>query len=134
MTILKTMEQKKTEFLQTLKAALGNVSVACNNSNLSRETHYRWMREDEEYRKAAMDIREVRKDFIESALDKKIQEGDTTAIIFAAKTICKDRGYVEKQQIEATAPILQINAPTQEGANIIQSAIDEFNSNGAKDS
>ena len=37
-------------------------------------------------------------------------------------------------KIEASTPILQINAPTQEGANIIQSAIDEFNSNSGKDS
>lgn len=38
-------------------------------------------------------------DTTELALQKKIQEGDTTAIIFALKTIGRHRGYVERFEV-----------------------------------
>lgn len=94
------MAKNKDEFLEVFKKALGNISVACNNSGIERVTYYRWYESDPDFRAKADAVKEIRKDFIESALDKKIQEGDTTAIIFAAKTQCKDRGYVEKQELK----------------------------------
>jgi len=44
-------------------------------------------------------LKEYKKDFIESKLIKLINEGDTAATIFAAKTQLKDRGYIERQEI-----------------------------------
>jgi hypothetical protein len=90
----------KEEFLKVFKKSLGNVTVACNNFGCERQTFYNWYNEDADFRAKADAVKEIRKDFIESALDKRIQEGDTTAIIFAAKTQCKDRGYVEKQELK----------------------------------
>ena len=43
-------------------------------------------------------------DFAESQLHKQINDGSTTATIFLLKTKGKDRGYVEKQQIEINEP------------------------------
>ena len=94
------MAKSKDEFLKVFKKALGNISVACNNFDIERTTFYDWYNNDPDFRAKADAVKEIRKDFIESALDKRIQEGDTTAIIFAAKTQCKDRGYVEKQEVE----------------------------------
>ena len=94
------MAKSKDEFLKVFKKALGNVSVACNNFDIERSTFYDWYNNDPDFRAKADAVKEIRKDFIESALDKRIQEGDTTAIIFAAKTQCKDRGYVEKQELK----------------------------------
>lgn len=91
---------KKAEFLETFKKALGNISVACSNFGIDRKTFYNWYEDDPEFRKEADAVKEIRKDFIESALDKKIREGDSTCIIFAAKTQCKDRGYVETERKE----------------------------------
>lgn len=90
----------KNEFLKVFKKALGNISVACQNFGCERQTFYNWYNTDADFKAKADAVKEIRKDFIESALDKKIQEGDTTAIIFAAKTQCKDRGYVEKQELK----------------------------------
>ena len=91
---------KKKGFLEVFEKALGNISVACANYGIDRKTFYNWYEDDEEFRKAADAVKEIRKDFIESALDKRIREGDTTCIIFAAKTQCKDRGYVETERKE----------------------------------
>ena len=91
---------QKAAFLKVFEDALGNISVACRNFGLDRGTFYNWYEDDPDFRKAADAVKEVRKDFIESALDKRIKEGDTSAIIFAAKTQCKDRGYVETERKE----------------------------------
>lgn len=49
-------------------------------------------------RDALADERESMRDFAEGMLYKRIEEGDTTAIIFYLKTQGKDRGYVERQE------------------------------------
>lgn len=49
-------------------------------------------------RDALADERESMRDFAEGMLYKRIEKGDTTAIIFYLKTQGKDRGYVERQE------------------------------------
>jgi hypothetical protein len=94
------MAYKKEDFLKVFEQALGNVSVACKNFGCDNSLFYIWCKDDPEFKKKADAVKEIRKDFIESALDKKIKEGDSSCIIFAAKTQCKDRGYVETERRE----------------------------------
>jgi len=90
---------KKTNMLIALKASLGIVSTAADKAGISREIHYKWIREDSEYRKAVEDINERALDFAETALFKQMQEGDHTSTIFYLKTKGKKRGYTESQEI-----------------------------------
>ena len=85
--------------IEALKESLGIVSTACSKVGICRTSHYDWMNEDEEYNKSINDISEEAIDFVESALFKKIKEGDTTSIIFYLKTKGKKRGYIERQEI-----------------------------------
>lgn len=62
-------------------------------------TYYRYYKEDPAFREKADDIKELQKDFAESLILKKMKEGDTTMIIFYAKTQMKDRGYTERREI-----------------------------------
>ena len=94
------MAKNKEEFLKCFAEARGNITVACAAADIARKTFHEWYNNDDNFRAKADEVKEQRKDFIESALDKKIEEGDTTAIIFAAKTQCKDRGYSEKIEFE----------------------------------
>lgn len=98
---LKNMKSKK-DFLEIFKQKLGNISVACRAYGIDRTTYFRWYNKDANFKNAADNVKEVRKDFVESALDKKIQEGDTAAIIFALKTLCRDRGYIERMEQDVT--------------------------------
>jgi uncharacterized protein YabN with tetrapyrrole methylase and pyrophosphatase domain len=91
--------QKK--MLKALEKTLGIVSHAAKIADVDRSVHYDWMERDEEYRKKVEDICEIKLDFVESALHKNIQSGDTTAIIFALKTLGKKRGYSEKYEIQS---------------------------------
>ena len=91
--------QEKADLLQALANTSGIVSSACKAANVSRMTYYRWYNEDPDFREKADDIKELQKDFAESLILKKMKEGDTTMIIFYAKTQMKDRGYTERNEI-----------------------------------
>ena len=71
------------------------------------------MEEDEELKEIMVEGRNARLDFVESKLDKKISDGDTTAIIFFLKTQGKERGYVERQEFNH-----QINQPIFQSLDI----------------
>lgn len=91
---------KKKIVLKLLEESRGIVSYACKNGNISRETFYRWCREDKDFKQAVDEISEENIDIVESKLFTKINDGDLTAIIFFLKTKGRKRGYVEKTEIE----------------------------------
>lgn len=95
---------KKT-MIEALQQSLGIVTYACEAVKIARQTHYRWMKEDEEYKAAVDDINEITLDYGESKLHKAMEKGDTTAIIFYLKTKGKKRGYIERQEIDNTIKI-----------------------------
>ena len=95
-----TTEQKKKAMLKALEKNLGIVTDSCKQANVGRTTHYQWLQDDEEYRKAVESIDDVVLDFAESQLHNNIKKGSDTATIFFLKTKGKKRGYIEKQQIE----------------------------------
>ena len=107
----------KKAMLKALEKSLGIVSTACDKVGISRQTHYRWLSEDPDYKQQVEDIAEIAIDFAESKLHEKINgvtmgknvDGETviyetspsdTAIIFFLKTKAKKRGYVERQEVE----------------------------------
>lgn len=95
------MDLKKQALIEAYKKSFGNVTVATKAIGLDRTRYYAWLREDPEFAQAIEDVKpdEVFVDFVENALHKRIDKGDTTAIIFALKTKGKKRGYVERQEM-----------------------------------
>ena len=90
----------KKAMISALEKSLGVVTSACKNVGISRETHYKWLREDEAYKDAVDDLENVALDFAESQLHKQISGGNPTSTIFYLKTKGKRRGYVERQEIQ----------------------------------
>lgn len=103
--------------LTALRGELGNVTKACEMVEVTRDTHYRWLKEDEDYKRQVEAIKDNAIDFVEGQLFKLIK-GVTaivhtaggekvayetlpckTSIIFYLKTQAKNRGYVERQEI-----------------------------------
>lgn len=85
----------KKDMIAALEKSLGIVTTACKNVGLPRGTHYRWLGEDPEYKKACESIEGVTMDFVESQLHKQIQGGNPASTIFYLKTKGKKRGYTE---------------------------------------
>jgi len=96
---------KKDAMIQALEKHLGVVTTACKTAGVTRTTHYRWLKEDEDYKNAAEDIENVSLDFAESQLLKQIKDGNTTATIFYLKTKGQKRGYIEKMRTEHSGNI-----------------------------
>lgn len=93
------VQKDKDRLLESLKECSGIVTFACEKVGLSRQTFYRWCRDDLEFKERVDAINELQIDVAEASLLKKIQKGDTTAIIFYLKTKGKDRGYSERREI-----------------------------------
>jgi hypothetical protein len=91
---------KKRAMLQALEKTLGIVTTASKLVPISPVTHYNWLKEDKVYADAVYQIGESCIDFVESKLLELINSGDTTATIFFLKAKAKQRGYIEKQQLE----------------------------------
>ena len=81
----------KKAMLQALEKSLGVVTSACKSVGIARETHYRWMREDESYKAAVADLDNVALDFAETQLHQQIKKGNPTSTIFYLKTKGKNR-------------------------------------------
>lgn len=93
----------KSAFIEAYQKTFGNVSYACRAVNIARSTYYMWLDSDADFKKNIADVepRETLIDAAELQLAKKVNEGDTVAILFTLKTLGKKRGYIEK---ETTAP------------------------------
>jgi hypothetical protein len=98
-------EQHKNAMLDALEKSLGVVTTACRSVGIGRTTHYLWLEQDAEYRKAVDELQNMTLDFAESQLHKQIKEGNTTATIFYLKTKGKKRGYVERQEIQVDGAV-----------------------------
>ena len=92
----------KKAMIAALEKSLGIVTTACKTVDISRETHYRWMRDDADYNAAVDSTADIALDFAESKLHKSIENGSDTATIFYLKTKGKKRGYIERTEVEAT--------------------------------
>lgn len=100
-------EELKKRFVAEVISCRGFKTVACANLRIDPRTFQRWQAEDGEFRRAVADAVELarafRDDRAEQELFKKVEGGDTTAVIFYAKTRLKNRGYTERPQ-PAAAP------------------------------
>ena len=94
------MEALKKAVAEAMVKTYGNITKSCEAAGISRQTFYDWKKDDQEFRSAieGEDYEERLMDFVESKLIKKAESDDTAVIIFMAKTKCKKRGYVERQE------------------------------------
>lgn len=90
----------KKAMLSAMEQSLGVVTSACKAVEISRDTHYRWMREDENYNEAINSLDDMALDFAESSLHRQIRDGVTSATIFYLKCKGRKRGYIEKQEFD----------------------------------
>lgn len=91
----------KAALLHALKRNMGIISHACKEVGLaSNQPYYRYIRDDEDFKRACIEIQEAQIDFVESQLLQKIKEGNPQCIMFYLRTKGKGRGYTEGVTIE----------------------------------
>jgi hypothetical protein len=97
-TIRRRQSKRKKEFIEAFAKSLALVASTCRKVGITPPTFYNWYNDDPVFAAKVDEIRELAKDSVEAKIYKKIDEGDTTMLIFYAKTKMKDRGYVERQE------------------------------------
>lgn len=86
--------------IEALEKSLGIVTTAAKTVGISRDTHYRWLKDDPEYKGKVDAIADMALDFAESSLHRQINKGETTATIFYLKTKGRNRGYIERHEMD----------------------------------
>lgn len=104
----------KKAMIEALEKSLGIVTSACKMVGIVRSTHYKWYSEDQEYKDQVDSLKDLVLDFVESQLHKQISGGNPTSTIFYLKTKGKERGYVEKKEIEIIKDDLDLSGISDE--------------------
>lgn len=106
-TVKRSKSQRLTKkiVIAALEAHGGNVSAAARALGCSRSNLNAWITRHKDVRAALEDTREEFKDLVESKARELIMEGNTAMIIFTLKTQVRDRGWVERQEVEHTGSV-----------------------------
>jgi len=115
----------KKALIEAMVKTLGIVTSACEKCNCSRETFYKYYKEDKEFKKQIDDVSNIALDFAESKLHKLIQNENPTGIIFYLKTKGKSRGYIERVETD-------LKISDNDGFDKAQKIIDDMKKNKPK--
>ncbi len=102
-TTLKKMLKKHKDFLDLFKKNACLVYFTCEKFGIEASTYYEWLKVIEGFREEVEAAKEKMVDMSEGQLYKKINEGETAAILFHLKCKGKHRGYIERQEVEHSA-------------------------------
>lgn len=94
---LKT-QKNKTLFLARF-VATGNISEACKQCDIGRQTYYDWLKKDQDFALAFSFAEESLLDFAEGKLMKMIDDKVPAAVLFFLKCKGRERGYIEPTNI-----------------------------------
>lgn len=89
----------KKEIIAALVASKGMVYVAARKLNCVAQTIYNYAEKYPEVKQVMQQERGLMVDIAEIALYKALQNGEPWAVSLTLKTIGKDRGYTERQEI-----------------------------------
>jgi hypothetical protein len=90
----------RKEINDALVEAEGNLTATSKLLGCSRRTVYDRIRADPELKTTLDQIRESVLDLAENKLIAAVRKGESWAICFLLKCLAKDRGYLEKVQLE----------------------------------
>jgi hypothetical protein len=99
------LTKKQKDFLVIFENKLCIVSPSCRAAKIGRKTFYDWCEKNPTFKQAVEDTKVNQKDFGENALLSLVQKGNPAATIFYNKCKNKDRGYVERTEVEQVGEV-----------------------------
>lgn len=112
-------------FLYALIHTNFNTTAACRKLNLPMGELENW-KDEPQFVKLLHGMHQCKKDFFESHLMKLVKRGDSSAILFANRTINRDRGYNDKVEMSVSGEVQhqvsieQLNLPIQLREQLLQ--------------
>lgn len=118
-------------FLYSLAHTNFNITRALRKVNIRRKTYEDWLVNEPDFAELIDEINWHKDNFFEQAFIRRVQAGDTPAVIHAAKTKLRHRGYNEKQEIhhhhdhnvnvlQATINISELDLPLDVRRTVLQ--------------
>lgn len=95
------------EVIEAIRASHGILSAAARRLGITRQTVHKYVERYPTIKAATEEEREKFLDMAEAGLAKHVHNGSLPAIMFALKTVGRNRGYVERQELAGVpdAPI-----------------------------
>ena len=90
---------RQAEFLKVFSGNLFNLSAAARTVGISRSSVYGWKTEPD-FKQRFENVMEERKDWLQSKLFEKVEQGDVACTIFCAKCLLSDRGFLPDKLLE----------------------------------
>jgi transposase len=104
-------------FISALVSSNFSISKALQKVGVSHTLFTSWTAADPGFAELLKEIKWHRQNFCEEALMIKVQEGDTSAILFANKTVNRSRGYGDKTEVsggdDSSFDIDKLNIPLE---------------------
>lgn len=98
------IEHKTEDIIAALKATNGLVSLAAKMLKVSPQAIYKRAKQTQCIQQVIDDCRKELVDIGELALRGKLAAGESWAVALVLKTLGRNRGYVERQEIAPTDP------------------------------
>lgn len=100
----------------------GIITQVCRDLDATSATVYKWIKSSTKLQETLSKSRERFIDEAEFQLMKNIKAGKETSIIFTLKCLAKQRGYVDKQEVEINHNVRQIiiNVSDVETRNLLE--------------
>jgi hypothetical protein len=109
------------EMITALRDTQGMVYLAASRLGCDPKTIYNYAKRYPKVQQAIDDQRGQFVDTCELALKRAVMSGEGWAVCFALKTLGKDRGYVERHQLEHSGKIDVTKLSNEELQSIIDS-------------
>lgn len=87
------------QVIESVHKCHGLLAAVARDLSISRQTAYRYTKNYPTVAAAVHDEREEMIDIAEKGLVQAVQRGNIVAIMFLLKTIGKERGYVDRQEV-----------------------------------
>jgi hypothetical protein len=100
---------------KAIREQKGFITQAAKSLGITRSHLHTLINRHPTIKEALNDAREEMKDFAESKLYQGINDGNPTLIIFYLKTQGKDRGYIERQEIDHSGVEIQVKYGDRSG-------------------
>ena len=94
--------QQKRAFLESYVKCGGNIQATCKTIGISPDTYGYWRKNDEDFKQRVEDLKFIPKLYVIGKLFEKIEQGDTTAIIFYLKPQCADMCFSERISVDTS--------------------------------
>lgn len=92
-------------FLYSLTQSAFNVSKSLRKLNIPRRMYDQWCSNDPDFSALIDEIHTYKKDFFENAFIRQVKQGQIMAVLHAAKTQLRDRGYGDRLEVKHTGTV-----------------------------